>query len=162
MIDAIKLYAKPDTLILIEGVCIMLKTLMICLALLTGAAYGNVKVWDRDTVIGEVWTERSEWKTCEDEPDQPMCLTHEPTAPIVCMEYKNDAIIPIACTLTVSALLAEPFTGFSKKVTDHRDEVVFYNQCHEVCFNFGKDRYNAWFLIDISEPIIDCKKWDQP
>jgi len=111
--------------------------------------------------LGSVWTDRDSWNTkdCADDSDGADCPDKGEISPFVCMEYSNDAIIPIVCRLTVSALLAEPFTGFIKVVTDIRHEVVFYNQTHTVCFNFGKDQYNAWFLLELSDPIIECKEW---
>ena len=112
---------------------------------------------------GSVWTDRDQWNTkdCLDDFDPANCPAKGETKPFVCMQYSNDSVVPIVCRLTVSALLAEPFTDFIKVVTDIRYEVVFFNQRHNVCFNFAKDEYNAWILLEISDPIIECFAWGE-
>lgn len=114
-------------------------------------------IFDEDgQYLGDVWTDRNNWLKCDPGTrDEDTCP--ETVQPVVCMTYFNECIRPIVCELEVSALLIEPFTGFTKKVTDVREEVVFFNQEHEVCFNFSKDIYNAWFLIDTSDPKISCE-----
>jgi len=111
--------------------------------------------------LGSLWTDREAWITCEDDPSREICLTDKVDPvhdPIVCMTYSNDCIVPIVCTMTVSALLQEPFTGFTKRVTDHRDEIVYYNQTQEICFNFAKDEYHAWFLTEVGDPELNCSE----
>lgn len=105
-------------------------------------------------IIGQVWTDGDYLDNCPDGG----CTE---VKPVVCMTYSNDCLAPIKCKLTVSALLAEPFTGFTKIVTDVRDEIVFYNQTAQVCFNFRKDVYNLWKLIDTSDPDIHCIGWTE-
>jgi hypothetical protein len=135
-----------------------------CLSLLLGfflstCALGQIIEEDvynsSGDLVGSVWTDAENWTACAEEP------CPEKVKPVVCMEYANDCPLPISCRLEVSALLAEPFTGFVKVVTDVREEVVFYNQSHKVCFNFAKDEYNNWDLLDTSIPKIDCNEWDQ-
>ena len=115
----------------------------------------SIDVFDgKAEYLGEVYTDRDNWIFCDETPDQEGCNGHP--SPVVCMTYNNDCLNPIVCNLKVSALLAEPFTGFVKQVTDVREEIVFFNQTHRVCFNFAKDVYDAWFLLDTSEPEIKC------
>ena len=119
----------------------------------------SVNVFDNSgDFLGEVWTSAENWKTCADDPTIEQCHPTHPD-PIVCMEYSNDCIKPIICNLKVSALLTERDTGFTKKVTDVRNEKVFYNQTHYICFNFAKDAYNAWKLREVGEPEINCSEW---
>jgi len=106
--------------------------------------------------LGEVWHEETVLTPCDS--SQVDCKHEDP---IVCAFFGNETIVPIRCTLTVSALLAEPFTGMTKTVTDRRQEIAFFNQRVRVCFNFGKDEFNAWDLIDTSEPRIRCRQWDE-
>ena len=109
---------------------------------------------EKGDVIGVVSTNDLTWRGCtEEDATQGRC---DEADPVVCMTYSNDCYRPIVCDLTVSAFLAEPWTGFTKKVTDTRSETVFYNQTHEVCFNFAKDRYHLWHLLDTSDPVIEC------
>lgn len=123
-------------------------------SLACGSEYVS-KVTDKNgAVVGEVSLDTATaFQLCGDEP----C---EELRPVVCMTYGNDCPLPILCTLQVSAKFVEPFTGFTKKVTDTRDEIVFYRSQHEVCFNFGKDIYNNWFLTEVGEPSIDCVPFD--
>jgi len=135
---------------------------LLFLSLISSVACGaevSSNVYDPSSgeLIGEVFTDDSSWRECTEE-DQEAGLC-EITHPTVCMTYGNDCPFPIICKLQVSASFEEPFTGFTKKVTDVRNEIVFYNSTHEVCFNFSKDVYNNWFLTEVDDPMIDCFPW---
>ena len=109
---------------------------------------------------GEVFTDDASWRNCTAEDE--LAGDCEPTNPVVCMTYGNTCYDPIVCRLEVSARLIEPYTGFTKKVTDVRTEIVFYNSTHEVCFNFSKDRYHLWHLVSTSDPLIECAPFEKP
>ena len=108
-------------------------------------------------LLGEVTVDHLDFRGCSPlDEEEGRC---DPADPVVCMTYGNGCYNPIICRLQVSARFAEPYTGFTKRVTDIRDEIVFYNSTHEVCFNFSKDVYHTWVLMSTSEPKIDCEPY---
>ncbi len=76
---------------------------------------------------------------------------------IACMSYENRCYEPVKCTMKGNAQLEEPYTGFTKDVSDWREETVFYNSNHRICFNFAKDEYHAWKLKKVGKPELDCE-----
>ena len=77
--------------------------------------------------------------------------------PKACVTYPNIFTRPIKCRLEATAQLADPVTGFTKEVSDVRDEVIFHNSNHEVCFNFAKDEYDGWLLLSIETLSVACE-----
>ncbi len=75
---------------------------------------------------------------------------------IACMSYENRCFEPVKCKLRGSARLEEDYTGFTKDVFDWRDETIYYNSNHRICFNFKKDEYNLWKLKKVGKPSVDC------
>ena len=118
----------------------------------------GVDVFDADgEYLGEIYTDDEGWRTCSAEDE--IAGRCDPVDPVVCMTYSNTCYPPIRCRLEVTAKLAEPYTGFTKTVTDVREEIVFYNSEHHVCFNFSKDQYHLWRLIETGDPIIECSEY---
>lgn len=142
----------------------MLK-MIIVLLLLPTFAFGleeiSSDVFDREgNWMGEVFTDVSTWRDCTEEDE--LAGRCKPTDPVVCMTYENTCLEPIVCRLEVSAFMIEPYTGFTKRVTDVRTELVYYNSQHHVCFNFAKDIYHNWRLASTSDPLIDCVPYEFP
>jgi hypothetical protein len=86
---------------------------------------------------------------------QGRCTADNPYA--ACMSYENSCVEPVKCTLRANARLVEDYTGFTKDVYDWREETIYYNSNHRVCFSFKKDEYNLWKLKNVGKPTVDCE-----
>lgn len=74
-----------------------------------------------------------------------------------CMTYHNPNYVPLVCNLMARANFVERYgTGFTKEVLDVRQETIYYNSYHRVCFDFRKDAYHLWRLVKVGKPKVDC------
>ena len=125
--------------------------MLTCLALSSSAAYAN-----EQTVKSCVTVLKESVSACTPkDQSQGRCTPDNPY--IACMSYENRCFEPVKCVLRGNALLEEPYTQFTKEVSDWRNETIFYNSSHRICFNFKKDEYNAWKLKKVGKPTVDCE-----